>query len=67
MHVLSYYFRYGLECEARAQHSSLPGVASSCTDGQGGNPLDHYAVRAGLAVLEQQYKIAETIYLEQVG
>eukprot|EP00048_Salpingoeca_helianthica_P023440 m.24360 g.24360 ORF g.24360 m.24360 type:complete len:1745 (-) comp8673_c1_seq1:35-5269(-) len=30
-----------------------------------GNPMDHYAVRARLAVLERQYKIAETIYLEQ--
>jgi hypothetical protein len=33
---------------------------------QAGNAMEHYAVRAGLAVLEQQYKIAEAIYLEQV-
>ena len=34
---------------------------------QGGDGFNHYKVRARMAIMDKNFKLAESIYLEQVG
>ena len=37
-----------------------------CQNVQGGDGFNHYKVRARMAIMEKNFKLAESIYLEQV-